>query len=148
VRLRGNAKVDLIRATPLFAQCSRRDLVRIAQVADELEVSAGTVLIREGERGREFFVIIRGEVEIRRKGRRVGKLGAGGFFGELALLSRAPRSATVTAASALAVLVITDRDFVALLDRAPELWLKVARALAERLDADDVRDSPASRVRS
>jgi CRP-like cAMP-binding protein len=140
VRLRGNAKVDLLRATPLFAQCSKRDLARIADVAADLQAAEGEILIREGEPGHEFFVIVSGEVEVRRKGRRVRTLGAGAFFGELALLSRAPRSATVTAATAVDLLVITDRDFIELLDRAPELWLKVARALAERLDADDARE--------
>ncbi|HEY7381447.1 MAG TPA: cyclic nucleotide-binding domain-containing protein [Gaiella sp.] len=145
MRLRRNAKLDLLKSTPLFAQCSRRDLARIAQIAEEVSVEAGRVLIREGERGREFFVIVTGDVEVRRRGRRVGSLGAGSFFGELALLSRAPRSATVTASTPLEVLVITDRHFVALLDRAPEIWLKVARALAERLDADEARERTAAR---
>ena len=146
MRLRRNAKLDLIRGTPLFAQCSKRDLARIAQIAGELAFPAGHVLIREGERGREFFVIITGEVKVRRRGRRIGTLGPGSFFGELALLSRAPRSATVTATTPLEVLVITDGDFVALLDGAPEIWLKVARALAERLDADEARDRTATRT--
>jgi hypothetical protein len=72
--------------------------------------------------------------------RRVAKLGPGDFFGEMALLSQAPRSATVTALTPLDVLVITDRAFVGLLDRMPEIWLKVARALAERVHADESRD--------
>jgi CRP-like cAMP-binding protein len=148
VRLRRNAKLDLIRDTPLFAQCSRRDLGRIAQIAEELTFPAGHVLIREGERGREFFVIVSGEVEVRRRGRRIGRLGVGSFFGELALLSRAPRSATVTATTPLDVLAITDGDFVALLDGAPEIWLKVARALAERLDADEARERTTTRTPS
>lgn len=138
--LRANAKVELIRHTPLFEHCSKKDLAQIAQIADELDLRAGKVLIREGDRGREFFVIVSGEVEVRRKGRKVATLGPGTFFGEMALLSQAPRSATVTALTPLDVLVIMDRAFVGLLDRMPEIWLKVARALAERVHADESRD--------
>jgi CRP-like cAMP-binding protein len=138
--LRANAKVELIRHTPLFEHCSKKDLAQIAQIADELDLRAGKVLIREGDRGREFFVVVSGEVEVRRKGRKVATLGPGTFFGEMALLSQAPRSATVTALTPLDVLVITDRAFVGLLDRMPEIWLKVARALAERVHADESRD--------
>ena len=109
-------------------------------MADEIDLPAGKVLIREGDRGREFFVVISGEVEVRRKGRKHVTLGAGSFLGEMALLSKAPRSATVTALTPLDVLVITDRDFVMLLDKTPALWLKVARALAERVGADELSD--------
>lgn len=139
--LRATAKVDLIRNTPLFEHCSKKDLVQIAQIADELDLPAGKVLISEGDRGREFFVIVSGEVEVRRKGRKVATLGPGSFVGEMALLSRSPRSATVTALTPVDVLVVTDRAFVALLDRLPDIWLKVARALAERVHADDARES-------
>ena len=138
--LGSNSKIDLIRRVPLFEHCSKKELALIAGIADEIDLPAGKVLIREGDRGREFFVIISGEVEVRRKGRKIRTLGAGNFVGEMALLSREPRSATVTAATALDVLVIVDRDFVALLDSTPELWLKVARALAERVGSDELSD--------
>ena len=74
-------------------------------MADEIDLPAGKVLIREGDRGREFFVVISGEVEVRRKGRKRATLGAGSFVGEMALPSKAPRSATVTALTPLDVLV-------------------------------------------
>ena len=138
--LRRDAKHDLIKGTPLFAHCSRKDLQRIGQIADEVDLQAGKVLIREGERGREFFVIVSGEVEVRRKGRKIATLGPGSFFGEMALLSKAPRAATVTAVTPIDVLVISDRAFLGLLDKMPELWLKVARALAERVGADELSD--------
>ena len=137
-----NAKLDLIKGVPLFEHCSKSDLSHIAQVADELDLREGKVLITEGERGREFFVIVSGEVEVRRKGRRVGTLGPGSFVGEMALLSKAPRSATVTALTPLDVLVITDRAFLDLLEKNPEIWLKVTRALAERI-GDDERNAQA-----
>ena len=135
--LRANSKVDLLRRVPLFEHCSKKDLALIAAVADELDVPAGKELIREGDRGREFFVILSGEVVVRRKSRKVATLGPGTFVGEMALLSKAPRSAIVTTVTPVDVLVITDRDFVAVLERTPEIWLKVARALAERVAADE-----------
>ena len=135
--LRSKAKSDLLKSVPLFEHCSRRELSRIAAITDEIAVEDGKVLITEGARGREFFVIISGEVGVRRKGRKVATLGPGTYFGEIALLSQQPRTATVTAVAPLRVLVIADRDFVDLLDEIPELWLKVARSLAERVAADE-----------
>jgi CRP/FNR family cyclic AMP-dependent transcriptional regulator len=136
--MRSKAKTDLLKSVPLFEHCSRRDLARIAGITDEIAVADGKVLITEGDRGREFFVIISGEVEVRRKGRKIATLGPGTYFGEIALLSQKPRTATVTAVTPLRLLVIADRAFVDLLDTMPELWLKVARSLAERVTADDV----------
>jgi CRP-like cAMP-binding protein len=74
-----NAKIELIKAAPLFENCSKQELHSIAQIADELDIREGKVLIREGERGREFFVIIEGEVEVRRKGRKMATLEPGSF---------------------------------------------------------------------
>lgn len=140
--LRADAKVDLIRGLPLFEHCSKRDLRRIAALADEREVEPGTELIREGEPGDEFYVVVDGEVDVRRKRRLVSRLGAGSFVGEIALLSRSPRTATVIAATPLRVLAISGSDFVELLDTLPELWLKVARTLADRVDADEAVAAP------
>lgn len=128
-----NAKTELIRHVPLFADCSKRELARIASLADELDVRAGKVLTREGDRGREFFVIIEGAVEVRAKGRKLAELKAGDFFGEVALVSNAPRIATVTATMPLRVLVITDRAFHALLAKSPRIQNKVLQALAKRV---------------
>jgi CRP-like cAMP-binding protein len=138
--LGANAKLDLIKGVPLFEQCSKKDLQSIAQIADELDLRAGKVLMQEGERGREFFVIVSGEVDVRRKGRKLATLGPGSFVGEMALLSKAPRVATVTAVTPLNVLVITDRAFLSLLDKVPPLCVKVARTLAERVGANELSD--------
>src|SRR5690349_16428935 len=136
--IRSKAKTELLKSVPLFEHCSKRELARIAAITDEIAVEAGNVLITEGERGREFFVIVSGEVEVRRNGRKRATLGPGTYFGEIALLSQKPRTATVTAVTQLRLLVIADREFVDLLDAMPELWLKVARSLAERITADDI----------
>lgn len=125
---------------PLFEHCSKKDLRAIAQIADQVDFRAGKVLIEEGDRGREFFVIVDGQVDVRRKGRKVATLGPGDFIGEMALLSKAPRTATVTAVTAIDVMVIGDRAFLDLLNRMPDLWLKVARALAERAAANEAND--------
>jgi CRP/FNR family transcriptional regulator, cyclic AMP receptor protein len=141
VLLRADTKVDLIRGLPLFELCSKRDLRRIAAIAEERSVERGAELIREGEPGIEFYVVVEGEIEVRRGTRRIARLGAGSFVGEIALLSRSPRTATVVATTPLRVLVIDGASFVALLDSLPELWLKVARALAERVDADEAAEA-------
>ena len=138
--LGANAKIELLKTAPLFEQCSRSELNQLARIADELDLAAGKVLIREGERGREFFVIVSGEVEVRRKGRKVKDLGPGSFVGEIALLSKIPRVATVTALTPLDVLVITDRAFADLLDKSPAIAVKVARTLAERVGENELSD--------
>jgi CRP-like cAMP-binding protein len=133
--LHRNAKVDVLRRVPLFAACSKRQLEAIASIADELDLPEGKVLIREGERGREFFVLIEGTAEVSQGGTVIRELGPGDFFGEIALISNTPRTATVTASTPIRALVITDRAFRALLERMPELQPKVMQALAERLNA-------------
>jgi CRP-like cAMP-binding protein len=138
--LHTDAKMELIKSAPLFDNCSKKELQQIARIADELDIRAGKVMIREGERGREFFVIISGEVEVRRKGRKMATLGPGSFVGEMALLSKIPRVATVTAVTPLDVLVITDRAFLDLLEKTPSIGVKVARTLAEREDANERSD--------
>jgi CRP/FNR family transcriptional regulator, cyclic AMP receptor protein len=131
--LRRNEKVEWIRHVPLFSQCSRRELAQIASIADEIDLREGKVLIREGERGREFFVLLEGSAEVTKDGRRINTVGPGDFFGEIALVSHSPRTATVTATSPVHTLVITERSFRRLLDEQPEIQRKVLVALAERL---------------
>ena len=134
--MRKNAKVELISTVPLFAGLSKSELGQLAAIADRLDFAPGAVLIREGERGREFFVLLDGEVEVRRKGRKLHVSGKGEFFGEMALISREPRNATITATSAVLALVIRDVEFRALLMQKPQIALKVLEAFASRLPAD------------
>lgn len=128
-----NAKADLIRAVPLFAKCSRAEIAQVASIADEIDVGAGKELIREGDRGREFFVMLDGTADVRRNGRRINALKPNDFFGEIALVSRSPRTATVTTTSDARLLVITATAFRTLLDRSPRIQLRVLEALADRL---------------
>ena len=131
--LRKDAKIDLIKQVPLFAQCSRRELAEVASIADEIDLPAGKELIREGGRGREFFVLLDGTVDVQKDERRIRELKGGDFFGEIALVSDAPRTATVTTSSPVRALVVSDRSFRSLLRHSPSIQLKVLQALADRL---------------
>jgi CRP-like cAMP-binding protein len=137
VRLRKDAKLELLSNVPPFSECSKKELKEIALIADELDLPSGTVLIREGERGREFFVLVEGSLSVSKNGRRVTALGDGTWVGEMALLSDTPRNATVTATSPVRVLVITDRAFQALVKRSPTIALKVLASVSERLRPDN-----------
>src|SRR6266545_311576 len=97
--LRRDHRADFLRAVPLFAMCSKRELRRIAAIADEIDVGEGRVLARQGDPGRELFILLDGTVKVERDGEQVNALGAGDFVGEGALLLRKPRNATVTATS-------------------------------------------------
>jgi CRP-like cAMP-binding protein len=132
--VRRNQKVELIREVPLFANLSKRELEEIARIADEIDFPDGRELIREGARGREFFVLLDGAVEVTQDGHRINQLGAGDFFGEIALvLPSSVRTATVTASTPVEALVVTGPDFRSLLQRSPKIELKVLKAAAERL---------------
>lgn len=128
-----NAKVELIKQVPLFSRCTRKELAEVASIADEIDLPAGRVLMREGERGREFVVLLKGAADVRRNGRKVNSLGDGDFFGEIALVSRSVRTATVTTTAPSRALVIREQAFRALLDHAPQIQIRVLEALADRL---------------
>ena len=133
MRLGKDAKVELIKNVPLFSRLSKNALQEVASIADEIDFPAGKVLTQQGARGREFLVILEGAAEVEQNGERVNTLGNGDFFGEIALITKLPRTATVTATAPLRALVITDRDFLTLLRRSPEVGEGVVAALGERL---------------
>jgi CRP-like cAMP-binding protein len=133
VRLGDNSKIDLIRQVPLFSAASKSELAEIASIADEVDLPEGRVVIKEGESGREFIVLIEGTAEVERGGRRVATIGPGDFVGEIALIAKTPRNATITLTSPVRALVITDRAFRHLLEHSPQIQIGVLTALAERL---------------
>jgi CRP/FNR family transcriptional regulator, cyclic AMP receptor protein len=134
--LRKNAKIELLKGVPLFADCSKAELTRIAALADELDLPAGRDLTKEGAAGREFVVLVQGTAEVRRQGKVINQLGDGDFLGEIALVADVPRTATVTTTWPSRILVITDRAFRSLLREMPTLQLKVLTALARRVPAE------------
>jgi CRP-like cAMP-binding protein len=109
---------------------SRRDLQKIAKASDELDVPSGKVLVEQGKRGREAFVVLEGSGIVKRNGRKVASLGPGDHFGELALLDGGERTATVVAETDMTVLVIGQREFTGVLDEVPGLAHKVMGSLA------------------
>src|SRR5262249_45926136 len=113
------------------------ELVELAKVTEDLEVDEGKTLMREGELGREFFVIVDGDVSVTKDGNEIRQLGPGDFFGEIALVYESPRrTATVTAASPLRFFVPTRQSFRSLLEHQPEIEDKVMATLEERLRSD------------
>jgi CRP-like cAMP-binding protein len=133
MRLGKDAKVELLKRVPLFSRLDKKALQDVAHIADQLDLQAGKEMATEGDRGREFFVLLNGEADVTKGGEHVNTMKKGDFFGEIALVTKMPRTATVTATSDVDVLVITERDFDALLKRSPEIGRCVAEALAERV---------------
>ena len=132
-----DAKIDLLKQVPLFADASRRELREIALVADEVVVPAGTVLAREGASGQELVVIVDGAADVTKRGRKINSVGGGDFVGEIAILTDQPRTASVKTTQPTHALVLTRRDFRTLMNRVPSIQLKVLEALARRLPAAD-----------
>jgi CRP/FNR family transcriptional regulator, cyclic AMP receptor protein len=133
VRLRKDAKTELISRVPLFAHCSKRELAMVAGIADEIDLPEGKELTREGAPAREFFVLVDGTADVLKGNKRINRLKSGDFFGEIALVHHSPRTATVKASSPVRALVVTERNFKRLLEDIPEIQRKVLLALAERV---------------
>jgi CRP/FNR family cyclic AMP-dependent transcriptional regulator len=126
-------KLDLLRRIPLFSGFDKRRLERLGMLADEVDVPAGKALMRQGDNGTEMMVIVSGRVSVERDGQRLNTLGAGDFFGEIALVDGGPRTATVTSEEPTRLLVLTHREFHALMDEFPEVAGQVLSALAHRI---------------
>jgi CRP/FNR family cyclic AMP-dependent transcriptional regulator len=120
---------------PLFASCSKRQLEEIGRVADEIDIEPGTVLVRQGDVGLQLFIIVDGTATATRDGKPIASLGSGDFVGELAVLERGRRNATVTADSQMTVLVLTAAGLSQLLDDVPGLAKSLLYAVAARVAA-------------
>jgi CRP/FNR family transcriptional regulator, cyclic AMP receptor protein len=132
MRFGKDAKTELMSKVPLFAHCSKGELQEIASIADEIDIPEGRELTTEGSRGREFFVIIEGTASVAQDGEQINDLGAGDFFGEVALVRDTPRTATVTATSPVRALVVTAQNFRRLIERQPDIERTVLKALVDR----------------
>jgi CRP-like cAMP-binding protein len=126
-------KLEMLAGIKLFAGCSREELMQLASLFDEVERPPGTVLVREGEAGQEFFVIVEGTLSATLHGRRIASLGPGDFFGEMSLLESAPRAATIVAETAVRLLVVDPRGFSGLVASAPPVGIKMLRIMSQRL---------------
>lgn len=138
-RFARNDKVEVFAALPLFAECSRKELAQIADIAVEADMDPGSVLTREGQAGGLAFVIVAGTAEVRRGDTVLGTVGPGEMVGELALIDGRPRSASVRAIDQLRVLQINADDFAQLLDKAPQFTRNLLRSLSMRIRRMDER---------
>jgi len=136
---RSDSFVEALATVPLFSACSKKELQMVAKSADHVTVPAGQAVVTEGAAGAEFFVILDGRARVERHGREVASLGAGAFFGDLALLDRAPRNASVIADSDLELAKLGQRAFDGLLDH-PGFAKKLLAGLARRLREQDARN--------
>src|SRR4051794_39618116 len=129
--------LDKLAQVPMFQACSKKDIAAVGRVGDVVPFKAGDVLVREGDRGREFFVLVDGKTRVYRGGVSLAELGPGDYFGELALLDPGPRDASVVASTDGEALVIHQPEFHALLVDVPTLTNKLLVGMARRLhDAD------------
>jgi CRP-like cAMP-binding protein len=128
----------------LFSECSRGELKTIQKKATPMSVAAGTVICDEGEVGQTFYFIVSGKAAVVRNGRKAAELAPGGYFGELALLDRLPRSATVRATTDMELLALDQKDFNRILKDSPSTARKLLVATASRLRSADAKALAAS----
>jgi CRP/FNR family transcriptional regulator, cyclic AMP receptor protein len=131
--------LDQLKEVPLFASFNKRDLRRVARASDEVDIRPGYVIVEQDRSGHGFYLILEGTASVRRNNRKVATLGPGEYFGELALLDRGPRNATVVADDQMRLLVLGPREFGAVLDEIPGLARKMLTTMAQRLRECDNR---------
>jgi CRP/FNR family cyclic AMP-dependent transcriptional regulator len=126
-------KVQHLAGVSLFEGCSKKELEKVASAGDEILMTAGTVIVDQGQTGREAFVVLSGSVEVKRSNRKIADLGPGAVVGELSLLDHGPRTATVTCVTDCELLVIDQRHFMAVLQEVPTIAVKVLATIAGRI---------------
>jgi CRP/FNR family transcriptional regulator, cyclic AMP receptor protein len=128
-------KLQLLKQTPLLSGLKGGDLEEVGRLADEVDLPAGKVLMREGDPGREFFVIVDGTVRIERGGTTIRTMGPGDFLGDIALIVEGPRTATAIVETDARLFVVGHREFHSLMDRFPTIKMSVLESVALRLRA-------------
>lgn len=128
-----SAQIEHLQQVPLFSGCSRKDLQTIAKVGDEITMTAGTMIVDQGQMGREAFVILDGTVTVRRSGKKVTQLTTGAVVGELSLLDHGPRTASVTCDTDCTLFVLDQRHFRGVLEENPSIAMKLLGALASHI---------------
>lgn len=130
---RHSDKIDVLASVPLFSGLSKKELGEIARNVTEVEIGPRQYLAIEGERGAEAMVILAGRATVRKKGRKVAVLGSGDVFGEMSLITNLPRNATVMTDTIVAALVMSPREFDAVMDQHPKVAVKILKTVAKRL---------------
>jgi len=131
--------VDELQGLAVFARCSTRELEALTRIGTVISVEAGYTFMRQGRRGLEFFVVMDGSARCLVDDRVVATYETGEFFGEMALIDNAPRSATVEAETAMTVLVVDSREFAGMLEWAPSSVQPLLAAMAQRLRTAQAR---------
>ena len=118
---------------PLFSECSPKELGLVIKNSSERVLKAGTIIMDQGQTGREAYVVLEGSATVKRNGKKVATLGAGSVVGELSLLDHGPRTASVVTDTECTLLVISQRQFLGVLDQVPALSHKLLATLAGRI---------------
>ena len=124
------AQLEHLKSVPMFAGCSKRELQAILKAGDQVTMTAGTLIVDQGQMGREAFVVLDGDVTVRRAGRKIVSLGAGAVVGELSLLDHGPRTASVTCDTDCTLFVLDQRHFRQVLEKNPQIAMKLLGTLA------------------
>jgi CRP-like cAMP-binding protein len=132
-----DAKLDLLRSIPLFSGLGKKEIQRLGQLTDSIDVPAGRVLMRQGDRGSEMFVIVSGKLAVERDGKALAEHGSGAVVGEIALLAEMPRTATVIALEPSRLFVLSNREFRSLMDEMPSVRSAVFDVLVSRISVLD-----------
>ncbi len=126
---------DRLASISIFSELSKKELRKISRLMTELSIDSGRVLIRQGDPGREFMIIRSGRAEVIRNGKKIAEVGPGDFLGELAVLSGAPRNASVIATTDMVIEALNRREFMSLLDENPKIAKKILLGAVTRLHA-------------
>jgi len=133
------AQLEHLRSVPMFAGCSKRELQAILKAGDEITMTEGTLIVDQGQMGREAFVVLSGAVTVRRNGRKVVALGPGAVVGELSLLDHGPRTASVICDTDCTLFVLDQRHFQRVIEQNPQIALKLLGTLAGHIRELDRR---------
>lgn len=125
--------VDSLRNISLFSECSAKELALVVKNSTERALKAGTIIMDQGQTGREAYVILEGSATIKRNGKKIGTAKAGAVVGELSLLDSGPRTAAVIADTDVTLLVISERALKGAIDNIPAISRKLLKALATRV---------------
>ena len=128
-----DGKIESLRSVSLFRNLRQRELEQVAQLADEVDLPEGHVLMREGENGTQAFIIVSGEARVVHGGRELAVLGPGAVLGEMALIAEGPRVATATLTKPAHLFVLAHREFHSLMEDSPAVRECVLNGVARRL---------------
>lgn len=131
-----NSYHDYLKQVPLFADLDREELDEVGQRATDVDMKAGSVIMREGATAHEMVIVANGTLEVTRGGEHVADIGPGGFAGEMALITHTHRNSTVTAKTDVSLLHIDGRDFAALLQDVPRIAVKMLPVIVNRVTAN------------